>query len=246
MKLLIIGDRHIGGYGLAAGQLSFVGHFVRQISQTGRSVSVEAYVQATLSASYATLCQLPLEQYDLIVVQTGQGCLDHPAGFGGLLAATSDEAPDLSGQLVLPPHLMPLPASVPTGVWSSLARLTLLRTLAGLSLLPRVQTVRRELRALLSLLHPYRHKVLLLSPFPQCGRVERWLRQKGRDVLLTEGLRRSFSLFDTDRVIQPREEYFLPDGLHLNAIGHELVGRSLFDFFLAAPTIVSIHSIRRS
>jgi hypothetical protein len=60
-------------------------------------------------------------------------------------------------------------------------------------------------------------------------------------------VRQAFSVFDSDAVVKPRDEYFLTnDSGHLNAIGHELVGRALFDFYLAAPTIVAIHSIRRS
>lgn len=249
MKILIIGDRHSGGHGLAAGELSFVGHFVRQISHTGRKVSVDAFVYSTLSAVRAALVLLPLEQYDLIVLQTGQGCPDHPAGFGSLLIRTTDHAVDLSGELMLPDALSlpPKPIHPLTERFRTMGQLALLKTFAFLGRLPRLDTVRRELGHVLQLLQPYRHKVLVLSPFPQQDPIGRWLRRRGRQLVCQEGYRRNFSVFDTDRVIEPREEYFLPgEAGYLNAIGHELVGRALFDFFLAAPTIVSIHSIRRN
>ncbi|QJW89885.1 SGNH/GDSL hydrolase family protein [Spirosoma taeanense] len=248
MKILVIGDRHVSGYGLTAGRLSFLEHFRRQISRSGQSVQLEAYVHATLSAGRLTLSQLPLDQYDLIVVQTGQGCVDHPAGFGALFVRSSGEQADLTGLLSLPTSLQavagPKRAIRQGKTW---ARLFLLKSLAAINQLPRLRTVRNELADLLTTLRPHRHKVLLMSPFTQQEPVRQWLRQQGRALLIEEGERQAFSVFDTDTVIQPREEYFLADSEDdLNAIGHELVGRALFDFYQAAPTIVAIRSGGRS
>lgn len=250
MRILIIGDRHVGGYGLTAGQPSFVGHFIRQISQAGRSVEVEAYVHSTISAMQSTLEKLPLERYDLILIQTGQGCADHPAGLGAVFAAGSTTIPDLSGDLLLPPHLQLIPVSKPQGPGEQMiewGRFMLMKGLASLGKLPRVNTVRQELEKLLVLLKPHRHKVILLSPFPHREASIQWLRQAGKTLVMQSEVRRLFSVFDSDTVVCPREEYFLPnDTGYLNAIGHELIGLALFDFYVAAPTIVSIHPIRRS
>ncbi len=252
MKILIIGDRHVGGYGLSAGQISFVGHFIRQISQTGRAVSVEAYAQSTLAAVQMTMSQLPLEHYDLIMVQAGQGCVDHPAGLESVFVRDTSRVPDVSGDLVLPEWLLPTVEKKPVGLIKRTAeagQFLLMQGMATLGVLPRLFTVRHELTDLLTLLKPYRHKVILLSPFPHPQPVYRWLRQQGRALFMRSDVRQSFSVFDSDAVIQPREEYFLTGTTntgYLNAVGHELVGRALFDFYLAAPTIVAIHTIRRS
>jgi hypothetical protein len=250
MKILIIGDRHVGGYGLTAGQISFVGHFIRQISETGRAVSVEAYVHSTLSGVHSTLSQLPLERYDLIVVQGGQGCLDHPAGLGALLVRSTDNLPDMSGDVILPDWLQPMQKAKPSGMLNQLSKIGKLlsvKSLAAFGRLPRLLTVRQELTNLLTLLRPHRHKVILLSPFPHREPIYQWLRQQGKALFMRSEVLQSFSVFDSDAVVQPREEYFLTNEPgYLNTIGHELVGRALFDFYLAAPTIVAIHSIRRS
>ena len=251
MKIVIVGDRHVGGQGLAAGQLSFVGHFIRQINQTGRPVSVEAYAHSTLSAMTATLAQLPLEQYDLVIVQAGQGCMDHPAGLGALFVQPTDNYIDISGDLMLPNWLQPMAGtSARMGVARrllSVYNLVCIKSLAKLGKLPRLHTVRQELTELLTVLRPHRHKAMLLTPFPHRELVRHWLRQQGRALFLRQDVRQVFSVFDSDSVIQPREEYFLDtDEGYLNAVGHELVGRALFDFYVAAPTIVSIHSPRRS
>lgn len=250
MKILIIGDQHVGGYGLSAGQLSFIGHFVRLIRQTGHTVSVEAYAHSTLSAIRLMLSQLPLEQYDLVIIQAGKGCLDHPAGNGALWIHDSGQYADLSGDLVLPACLqLPVEQRLEkkAGWLSKAAYLLYVKTMARFGQLPRVHTVKQEMKALLTLLKPYRHKVLMLSPFTHRDPIVRWLRQEGRALFLQEDVRQMFSVMDSDTVIQSREEYFLPtDEGYLNAVGHELVGHALFDFYLAAPTVVAIHSIRRS
>ena len=181
MNVLVIGDEHIHGYGLSAGQLSYVGHFVRQLSRAGQRVSVEAYAHLTLPQVQTTLAQCPLDRYDLIILQLDAALLQ-----------------------------------------------------AGRS------------SALLKQLRPYRHAVLLLTPLPHRKWSNQWQRRRGRAALLRIADEQFFSVFDSDLVIQPREEYFLPDDRqHLNAVSHELLGRSLVDFYESAPTIVTIQVIRR-
>ncbi|WP_338876851.1 SGNH/GDSL hydrolase family protein [Spirosoma sp. SC4-14] len=250
MKILIIGDRHVGGYGLTAGQPSFVGHFIRQISQNGRSVEVEAYAHSTLSAIQSTLEKLPLERYDLIVVQTGQGCADLPAGLGAVVAANSGSIPDLTGDLLLPEPLPTISGPNRRKPWTQIrqwGKLQLMKALASIGRLPGLNSVGRELDKLLILLRPHRHKVVLLSPFPHQESGIQWLRQEEKSLLMRSEVRQLFSVFDSDSVVYPREEYFLENSpSYLNAIGHELIGLALFDFYVAAPTIVSIRPIRRN
>jgi len=69
MNVLILGDEHISGCGLQAGQLSYVSHLVRQMSGAGQPVRVEAWICSTPAHTLATLTRLPLSRYDLILVQ---------------------------------------------------------------------------------------------------------------------------------------------------------------------------------
>lgn len=229
MKVLVIGDEHTYGYGLSSGHLSYIGHFIRQISQAGRAVSVEAYAHLTMAQTIATLAQLPLNRYDLIVlqldhtlIQTASSPFSHPPGVAG---------PALSGlsgfsRSEVSHRLKALKA----------ACLSFIRPPHDLT----------SISVLLNQIRPYRHNVLLVTPLPHLNPMSRWLRRRSRAVLLREADRRLVSVFDTDQVIRPREEYFLPgDAQHLNAISHELLGKSLFDFYQSAPTIVTIQAFRK-
>jgi len=70
MNVLVLGDEHSYGCGLRAGQLSYVGHLIRQVSRAGQSIQVEVHMPPTACCLVNTLSQLPLHQYDLILVQT--------------------------------------------------------------------------------------------------------------------------------------------------------------------------------
>ena len=218
MKILLLGDGHTYGYGLSARQLSYTGHFVRQLSRTGRSVTVETYAHLTLPESTALLTRLPLNQYDLIVFQPGPDLIQQSVPGSGL---------------VLPGFVKRLRA----------VKNTLLNVAA--SVISPLACPGR-LAQLLTLLRPYRHTVVLMTPFPCRTSLGQWQRERSRLVLLKEGMDQAFSVFDTGAVVQPREEYFLPgDDEHLNGVSHELIGRALFDFYQSAPTIVTVHATNR-
>jgi len=191
MNVLIIGDEHSYGCGLRAGQLSYVGHLIRQVSRTGQSIRVEVHTPSTTGCILNTLNQLSLHQYDLILVQTEYFAdeLGSPLAWLGVPATTT---------------------------------------------------------ALLARLRPFRHTVVLLTPLPHLQWAVRQRRKRLRTLLLREAYRQMFSLFDTSGLLLSRPEYFLDhDPLVLNAISHELLGRSLYAFYQSAPTIVTVQPIRR-
>lgn len=191
MNVLILGDAHSHGCGLRAGQLSYVGHLIRQVSRAGQSIRVEVHTPATTCCILNTLNLLPLHQYDLILVQT-----EH-----------------IADELISPVVWMGMPASM---------------------------------TALLARLRPFRHTVVLMTPLPHPKRAIRQRRNRLRTRLLREADRQMFSLFDTREILLPRPEYFLDsDPLVLNAVSHELLGRSLYAFYQSAPTIVTIQPSRR-
>lgn len=215
MKILIIGDQHVTGYGLSARQVGFVGHFVRQISRTGQAVTIEAYPQPDLSAVCALLTNQALDQYDLIIWQSG--CLE---------------------QSVIEP-----PARSVATCWQWVTGRV--RRLMGP--VARTHPAFITLHTILRLLKPHRHKVLIMTPVPQVNKQTQWWQEQGRQRLLEAGCQQGFSVFDTSRYVHPTAEYFLThDPTYLNAVGHELAGRALFDFYQATPTIVTIRSVRKN
>ena len=233
MKVLVIGDEHTYGYGLSGGNLSYIGQFIRQISRTGRAVSVEGYVHLSLPQMVATLAQLPLRRYDLIILH-----LDYT--LDEMIYAPVSQSPAQSLPFVS--DLVPLAEPAPSTGFRK--RLRTVANQIGSLVWPSDSL--KSLSILLDLLRPYRYNVLLITPFPHRKPVSQWLRRRSRAVLIREAEKRLVSVFDADSVIGAGEEYFLPDdSKHLNAISHELLGRSLFDFYESSPTIVTIQGMKR-
>ncbi|QJD80088.1 SGNH/GDSL hydrolase family protein [Spirosoma rhododendri] len=213
MKILVIGDAHVTGFGLSAGQVGFVGHFVRQISRAGQPVTVELHSPPTLADCHAQLVRLPLERYDLIIWQCGADALSQP----------------------------PTPTEPTTG-WQRICQ-QIRAVVSGKSMRDDAATYRQ---AMLTLLRPQRHKVLIMLPIEQPQDLTWWGRQQRR-AFLGEGYQQGFSMFDTSLHVRPTDEYFLDrHPAYLNAISHELIGRALFDFYQATPTIVAIRWVRKN
>lgn len=232
MNVLVIGDEHTYGYGLSGGKLGYIGHFIRQISRAGRAVSVEAYAHLTMAQTTAMLATLPLNRYDLIILQLDHALLQEPASQVGCLSLETLAISRMTGFSAQPN---------PQGFHNC-------TRVVGAAIRSLVQPNRpvTSLSVLLDEIRPYRHNVLLMTPFPSQHSLGGWLRRCARLVLLREAERRLVSIYDTHSVIRPREEYFLPnDANHLNAVSHELLGRSLFDFYQSAPTIITVQNTRR-
>jgi hypothetical protein len=242
MNILILGDAHTYGYGLSAGQLSYIGHFIRQISQSGPAVSVEAYAHLTIPQAISTLSRLPLNQYDLIIIQPNQHWLITRSNTS--IRWSSSKPEPLSPSLLWPlrTDLVAIPGPATRNRLRSLIQMTSwrLRNWLGLTKPP------KALLELLRLLSPYRHNVLLVTPFAHLNPWCHAQREHCRVVLQQEGEKQLFSVFDSHLIVAPREEYFLADSqTFLNNISHELVGRALFDFYQSAPTIVTVQAIKR-
>lgn len=232
MNVLVIGDEHTYGYGLPGRSLSYIGHFIRQISRAGRAVSVEAYARLTMTQTIAMLAKLPLNRYDLILLQLDHTLLLEPASTWDCLFLETLPVPQTAGFVTQPDQ---------PGLRSCMQAVH-----AVLRSLVRPAHHVSSLSILLDQVRPYRHNVLFLTPFPHQKSLIGWIRRRARLALLREAERRLVSVFDTDSVIRPRDEFFLPnDTDHLNAVSHELLGRSLFDFYQSAPTIITVQTTRR-
>lgn len=234
MNVLVIGDEHTYGYGLRTGQLSYINHFVRQLSRAGQTTRVEAYAHLTPAQIMATLARLPLHRYDLIVVQTDERLYKPlPSGEAGVSPAW--------------PFGLPREYSTKRSpVWTSIRRVKIAVKTVASAEFARLRGKPTGVDTLLNLLKPYRHTVVLLAPLPQRVPTTQWLRNRTRRLLASRTETQYFSLFDTQQVVQAGEEYFLTDDAeHLNAVSHELLGRALYDYYQSAPSIVTIQSFRR-
>lgn len=233
MNVLIVGDEHTYGYGLLSKSRNYVEHLVWQLGRTGQSVFIETYAHLTLSQAKSVLAQLPLSRYDLIVFQLDTHLL---------------ETVRPKGEVEFWMPVVPSPQS--SGGQSGSFRQRMMKRIEAMGTLLNFHFnpgPKRALLQLLSQLRLYRHNVLLLTPLPHRQGTSQWLQNRMRALVLREGERQAFSVFDTSAVIQPREEYFLPDyPEHLNAVAHELLGRSLFDFYQSAPTIITVQTPNRN
>ena len=241
MNVLIIGDEHAYGYGLSGKNRSYIGHFVRQLSQTGQSVSVEVYAHLTMSQTTTMLAQLPLSRYDLIVLQLDCQVLEtaRPELDRLIQAGPNGGTESAFSMPVLPyPQVDARPSSSIGQTVRSYGKAV--SRLMSYYLKP---LQKRMLPRLLNQLRPFRHNVVLVTPLPHQRGAERWLRSRLKTLVLREANRQLFSVFDTSQVIYPNDAYFLTDDTeHLNAVSHELLGRSLFDYYQSAPTIVTVQS----
>ncbi|GAA4448181.1 hypothetical protein GCM10023189_05670 [Nibrella saemangeumensis] len=245
INLLVIGSCQTYGYGLAAGQ-SFVDQFIRRLEQCGQHVKAEYYAPVSLQAVRYLLPKLPLNQYDVILLQAGHFELQQSQPFTTFLKkqrSVNELVIAVPADIDALRDLAPLvldKAGSPSGNWlMANLKLAFLRSLAGFRTLTRLNEVHRNLRIILKALRPHRHKVLLLTPLPHREPVSRWLRNRGRTLFIEEAAHQGFSVFDTHTLIQPREEYFIiDDPAHLNAVGHELIGSRLFDFYRAEPVVL--------
>jgi len=252
MNLLVVGGDHTYGHGLVSGR-SFVEHFVHRLEQDRQRVAVDYYTPATLKMAFTLLPQLSLERYDLIILQLGNYELQQPDPFSALLKTTWHKT-GLATAVSRPTEPMTI-AELRYETATQLAqrpphrrdgfkrtgRLALLRSLAFLGCLPRLWAVKLLFNTVFHQLRGHRRRVIALTPFPHREPVSHWLRQKGQRLMLRAGRRHGISVFDTHKHIRTGEEYFLGSGqAYLNAISHELIGRELYDFYQAEPTIVSV------
>ncbi len=211
---------------------SFIGQLTRRLAREELSLTVDYYAPMSLAAMTGLLPRLPLQQYDLIVLQPGQIELQRPASLRTLLATK-------------PAYVTPADWSISAGgpgrhnrnlirVCRDGCARTGLQLMASLTGLPRLQRMRHELRTLLDGLQPCGHNVVLVTPLPHPDLIGNWLRRQGRRVFLEEGYRAFMPVFDAYALLNVGDVCFsAADPSRLNALGHELLGSALYDFFRA-------------
>lgn len=239
-NLLVLGGSHVYGHGVADGE-SFVAQLSRRLLREGLSLSVECHAPVSMDTMAMLLPRLPLREYDLIVLQAGHDELQKTRTIRELFSRKDASVfccqhPFSGAETARPP--------APRG-WrwyrylSDAVGLTTLRVMTGLAGLPRLQQTRKTLRTILDSLQPYGHNVVLLTPFPHQDAISGWLRKQGRVMFLEEGSRAFMPVFDAHALLNMGDVCFLTDDpANLNAVGHELVGSSLYDFYRIGTTAV--------
>ncbi len=139
-----------------------------------------------------------------------------------------------------------LPAAVALLTQLSLHQyeLILLRPESPAGRLPGWFGLRGRLTKALTVLKPYRHRVVVMTPFPQGGLIRNGYRRllSARWQRLVR--RAGYSVFDTQACLKPRDEYFLDTAkTRLNAVSHELLAQELFDYCQAIPTVLATEPI---
>lgn len=229
-RLLVLGSDCLYNPSVAT-QPSYVGQLTRRLVREGLRLTVECHAPLSLTAMTELLPRLPLQQYDLIVLQPGHADLQasvlRSALFSGLSAdeASADRNPQAGFSWL--------------NQLGTALLLTGLRLRSVLTGMPRLRKMRHELRMVLDGLQPCGHNVVVITPFPLPNPVGNWLRQRGRRVFLEEGYRAFMPVFDAYALLDVGDVCFLPGPAgSLNALGHELVGSALYDFFRAGVQVV--------
>ncbi|RRB04124.1 SGNH/GDSL hydrolase family protein [Larkinella rosea] len=241
MRMLVIGGCHTYGYGLRPGK-SFVEQFGRRLQQVGEQVNIDYFTPFDLPLAGSLVRQLDLDSYELIVLQLGNYRLQHPSAFTNLLKKhqhtilqpRAGQPPKPASLEALRSHShVPFPdrPSMLKQI-KSVVKLLTLKVMAQVGQVGRLTEMQQQLADLLHYLQPHRRKVVLLTPFPHLDMVSRWLREQGRALFRQIGQQKGVHVLDTHLYICPQKQYFMTDDSgHLNAIGHELIGLYLFDFY---------------
>jgi hypothetical protein len=192
-SLLLLIDCPPTGFGLSVGQ-SFGEQLGRRFQQLGYTLTIDTRPLTVSDDLGNWLRNLPLAEYDLIVIQ---------------------------------PPLRDLP-----GPRFGLADAWLRRTGRSAGLGSLVEVVLVPLRG-------HRHRTLLLTPFPHRSRAKNQVIWRAGQCLTDLGEQVGLVVLDTAQLIGTGEEYFLPyDPARLSAVGHELIGSWLYDFYWQRPVPV--------
>ena len=238
MNVLIIGGCHVANYGLQP-QLGFVQQWINQIEiNLDEPVNVTSLSMVKLShiGTILTQYQPQLEQANFIVLQLGHYELSWRKRFSELFQAeskvrqnenTSQEAYRRK-TLDRPTELAPSPLNERLKNRLKASLLTAYQRIHGP--IPYLAQFSDQLTNAFNELRYYRSKVVILTPFPTFNEVDQWLRRAAYPLICRQAQQAGFALIDTFDVVPRRKAFFLPDGIHLNQLGHLTVAFYLANF----------------
>lgn len=248
MTILVVGGCQIYGYGLTLQQRSFIDYFLKQLEGAGHCPQVTSYVFLPLADVRETLAHLDLSQFDLLIIQPAHYYLQHPSTFWKLFRTPASKKPTDAGPGLQSSDLdalrsqPTLPLDRTPVSWVKKTKRVLKRMLLDIAkpmgLVKQLLYVQQELAALLEQLQDHRQRIIVLTPTPHREIVSQWLRKQGRNLVMLNCTRLGITVLDTHSVIRPQDDVYIPDDpSHFNALGHELLGRALFDSYETKLTL---------
>jgi hypothetical protein len=233
MNMLLLGGCHTGNYGIQ-NHLGFARQWATHLEvETHEPVQLQRLCMVKLTHLDSLLGQYrtAFQQADRIVLQLGHYELSWRRPFRELFGPN---APGLTTPSIYKPGAMARkpaesfyqaacrPRYLP---WRELAKTTVLQACSLLGYeVPYLQLFRQQVAAAFHRLAPYRHKISVLTPFPTLNPLDHWLRAQCHDYVIACAMAESFVVADTFAAIPRHPAYFLADGVHLNSLGHTVLG----------------------
>ncbi|GAB3642372.1 SGNH/GDSL hydrolase family protein [Spirosoma arcticum] len=244
MKLLAIGGCHTYGFGV-----SFEHGFVRQVAlrlaQDHTDATIDYYAPLKLGRLKPLLHRLAdqLPEYDLILLQPAHFELLHTR-FQQLFepVATLEPADAEAGHtLVIDQQAKPAAVHVfhqnlrqvgnervdsqpPANRWADNLRngikQAVIRQAHQRGWVTRLNYITQVMADVLPQLEPVRNRVVFVSPMPGRDPFVCQLRRLVRDELRHQTERAEIAFVDSFAALHPHESVLLPDGCHLNSLGH--------------------------
>lgn len=248
MKVLIIGNCQVYGCGLT-NEEGFVEQFVKKIVRSHFfKVQVTCFVTISLKEAVELLLTLEpqLYKYDSIILQLANDELMlvdslktiiqkemtpfvsyRDTCFHGLKTHCASDInyfrmslADKCGMKSLAHLVLP-----------SFMSYHLLKATNALGILGRINVVARQWNVILQLLMSVRTKVVVLAPFPSLHKTNHLLRMLGSQSMLDACDKMGFTTIDTLNLLEKHPYFFLPDGNHLNVLGHKMLANCLYQLF---------------
>lgn len=257
MKILAMGGCHTYGYGVPAGE-SFTERLAHDLREADEAVEVDFMAPIKMKKLIRVLRQpaFDLRGYDLILLQLGHFELLNQEPFWNFFREYEPLNPRLYGaagaafdRQVRPQPVAHLRGDVlgkrfskdmhlPAGHFRALrerAKCALLRGLSPFYEIGRLRLVRGYLRQILTLLAPFRERVLVLAPLPSMNPLVNLLRREGGRVFEEECERQNVCLLDVFGAIEAQPFFFTADGFHLNELGHHLLALEISELLRGHP-----------
>ena len=253
MKLLAIGGCHTYGFGV-----SFEHGFVRQVAlrlaQNHTDATIDYYAPLKLSRLKPLLHRLSdqLPDYDLILVQPAHFELLHTR-FQQLFEPVATFEPteaEAGHTLVIDQQAKPIAVHVfhqnlrqvgnervdeqpPANRWTDNLRRTIkqmiIRRTHRRGWVTRLNYITQLMADVLPQLQPIQDRVILVSPMPGRDPFVCQLRRSVRDELRHQTERAGIAFVDSFAALHPHESVLLPDGCHLNSLGHAQLAEAVLN-----------------
>ncbi len=251
MRILAIGGYPILGYGVPH-KKGFMEVFAESLNKLEQaSVKVDYYVHFSMENTIEFLLNIgqQIHRYDLIIIQLGNSELLATDGIIQLKKAekqvfnenrllleqlyvnTTEVADNISSlrEIYKPSSNKPPKAGVHQLQWYF--KRAIVKQLYKFGKLGRLKYYRRLQKVILSLLMPVKEHCIIVSPFPCINPCHNYLRDLGRTITQEACSEQAFHYLPSENFIEQHPYFFLPDGLHINALGHRVLASQLLKFY---------------